>query len=61
MLISDDMAFQITEQLKQLKAENTELKEKLENYIPRRRVRRVFKQLKNILEADIIKENKRIY
>ena len=46
------------EELKQLKAENIELKEKLETYIPRRRVRRVYKMLKNILEADLVNENK---
>lgn len=46
------------EEIKKLKAENVELKEQLENYIPRRRVRRVYKQLKTILEADIQNENK---
>ena len=46
------------EEIKNLKIENKELKEKLEHYIPRRRVRRVYKQLKQILEADIINENK---
>ena len=46
------------EELRKLKAENVELKEQLENYIPRRRVRRVYKQLKTILEADIQNENK---
>ena len=38
--------------LKKLQAENHNLKEQLENYIPRRRVRRVYKMLGNILEAD---------
>ena len=38
---------------KMLRAENLELKEKLSNYIPRRRVRRVFKDLKKILHQDI--------
>ena len=46
------------EEIRKLKAENVELKEKLENYIPRRRVRRVYKQLKRILEADLTDENK---
>ena len=41
----------ITE-LQQVKNENNALKEKLENYIPRRRVRRIYKMLGNILEAD---------
>lgn len=45
-------------ELKSLKAENIELKEKLKNYIPRRRIRRVYKQLKHILEADLTDENK---
>lgn len=40
------------EELKQLKAENHNMKEQLENYIPRRRIRRVYKMLGNILEAD---------
>ena len=40
------------EDLKKLQAENHNLKEQLENFIPRRRVRRVYKMLGNILEAD---------
>lgn len=40
------------EELKQLRAENHNMKEQLENYIPRRRVRRVYKMLGDILEAD---------
>ena len=40
------------ENIKQLKEEVHNLKEQLENYIPRRRVRRVYKMLGNILEAD---------
>lgn len=40
------------EELKKLKIENQNLKEKLENYIPRRRIRRVYKMLGKILEAD---------
>ena len=40
------------EDLKKLQAENHNLKEQLENYIPRRRVRRVYKMLGDILEAD---------
>lgn len=45
---------------KHLEKENQELKneihilnERLENYIPRRRVRRAYKVLRNILEADM--------
>ena len=34
------------EEIKKLKEENKMLKEKLDNFIPRRRIRRVFKQLK---------------
>lgn len=40
------------EDIKQLRAENHNMKEQLENYIPRRRVRRIYKMLGNILEAD---------
>ena len=46
------------EEIKRLTIENIELKEKLTQYIPRRRVRRVYKQLKNILEADHETETK---
>lgn len=42
----------MTTELQQVKNENNALKEKLENYIPRRRVRRIYKMLGNILEAD---------
>jgi hypothetical protein len=35
-----------------LEEENHNLKEQLENYIPRRRVRRIYKMLGDILEAD---------
>jgi uncharacterized membrane-anchored protein YjiN (DUF445 family) len=45
-----------TEQI--LRQENNDLKEKLNSYIPRRRVRRVYKQLKDILEQDLESENK---
>lgn len=48
----------MTNELQKIKNENTELKEKLQNYIPRRRVRRVYKQLKAILEEDLKNENK---
>ena len=34
------------EELKNLRIENHDLKEQIQNYIPRRRVRRVFKQFK---------------
>lgn len=37
---------------KELEIENHNMKEQLENYIPRRRVRRIYKMLGNILEAD---------
>ena len=46
------------EELKKLRLENADLKQKINNYIPRRRVRRVYKQLKSILEMDIQDENK---
>lgn len=38
------------EELKQLRAENHDMKEQLENFIPRRRVRRIYKMLGNILD-----------
>lgn len=38
---------------RKLKSEVNDLKEQLQNYIPRRRVRRVYKQLRKILEQDI--------
>lgn len=44
--------------IKKLEAEKIEMEEKLKNYIPRRRVRRVFRSLKNILEQDLEDENK---
>lgn len=44
--------------IKKLEAENNDLKIKLSNYIPRRRVRRIFKSLKSILEKDLYSENK---
>lgn len=44
---------------KELEKEVHDLKEKLENYIPRRRVRRVFKQLKKILDQDVENDNKK--
>ena len=40
------------EEIKKLKAENVNMKEQLQSYIPRRRVRRIYKMLGNILEAD---------
>ena len=43
---------------KKLQVENIEYKEKIKNYIPRRRVRRVFKDLRTILEKDLKDENK---
>lgn len=52
------------EELKKLKAENHNLSEQLKNFIPRRRVRRVYKMLGNILDentdttmyAEVLKE-----
>ena len=41
------------EKNKKLELENHDLKEQLQMYIPRRRVRRVYKILGNILRADI--------
>ena len=38
------------EELKRLQVENHNMKEQLENFIPRRRVRRVYKMLGNILD-----------
>ena len=38
--------------LQESQNENHILKERLDNFIPRRRVRRVYKQLKKILEQD---------
>lgn len=42
----------LIEDIKQLRAENLNMKEQLKNFIPRRRVRRVYKMLGDILEAD---------
>lgn len=50
----------LKEENKNLKKENHDLKEQLESYIPRRRVRRVFKQLKKILEQDI-EDNRQVH
>lgn len=47
------------EEISKLKNDNNNLKEKLNNYIPRRRIRRVYKELKKILEKDIENENKK--
>ena len=47
----------VDEELKKLRAENHDLKEQIQNYIPRKRVRRVYKQLKKILEQDLIEQN----
>ena len=52
-LIMSDQQKEIIE----LRKENHNLKEQLENFIPRRRVRRVFKQLKKILEQDGITDD----
>lgn len=58
MLVNDKDIMKVNKELRRLRAENVEMKEKLDNYIPRRRVRRVFKSLKTILEADIQDDNK---
>ena len=58
MLVNDKDIMKVNKELRRLRAENIEMKEKLDNYIPRRRVRRVFKSLKAILEADIQNDNK---
>ena len=46
-------------ELNRLKTENHDLKEQVQNYIPRRRVRRIYKDLKKILEKDIESDNKK--
>lgn len=38
--------------LKELEKENHDLREQLENYIPRRRVRRIYKMLGDILDEN---------
>ena len=38
--------------LKELEKENHNLREQLENFIPRRRVRRIYKMLGNILDEN---------
>ena len=40
-------------EIRQLKEEVYNLKEQMQNYIPRRRVRRVYKMLGNILDKDV--------
>ena len=40
------------DELKKLQEENHNLKEQLENYIPRRRVRRIYKMLGDILDEN---------
>lgn len=47
----------ILEENGRLKSENNIFKEKLENFIPRRRVRRVYKQLYKILTQDGITDD----
>lgn len=47
----------VLEENGKLKSENNIFKEKLENFIPRRRVRRVYKQLHKILTQDGITED----
>ena len=43
----------IEDENRKLKSEVNDLKEQLQSYIPRSRVRRVYKQLRKILEQDI--------
>ena len=50
----------IEDENRKLKSEVNDLKEQLQSYIPRRRVRRVYKQLRKILEQDI-ENNSTIY
>ena len=45
-------------EISELKNKIAALEEQLQNYIPRRRVRRVYKELKKILEQDLENENK---
>ena len=47
----------VLEENGKLKSDNHILKEKLENFIPRRRVRRVYKQLYKILTQDGITDD----
>lgn len=58
MLVNDKDIMKVNKELRRLRAENVEMREKLDNYIPRRRVRRIFKSLKAVLEADIQDDNK---
>lgn len=58
MLVNDKDIMKVNKELRRLRAENVEMKEKLDNYIPRRRVRRIFKSLKAVLEVDIQDDNK---
>ena len=50
--IMEDEIKALKEDMKTIHAENHNMKEQLENYIPRRRVRRIYKMLGNILDAD---------
>ena len=47
----------VLEENRKLKSDNHILKERLENFIPRRRVRRVYKQLYKILTQDGITDD----
>lgn len=57
MIVKDEDAKRVQDELLKLRNENHDLKEQIQNYIPRRRVRRVYKQLKKILEQDLIEHN----
>lgn len=58
MYVNDKDIMKINRRLKFLKKENDELNDQLKNYISRRRVRRVFKCLKRVLEEDIDNKGK---
>ena len=53
------------EELKRLREENHNMKEQLENFIPRRRVRRIYKLLGNVLDftknTDIYVETLKVF
>lgn len=53
----EDEIERLEKEISSLKNENNNLKQKVDSSIPRRRIRRVYKQLKKILEQDISSEN----
>lgn len=46
------------DRINELEKENHNLKEQLQNYIPRRRVRRIYKALNKVLSQDIDRDDK---